>query len=312
MFSSRNLYKYYKSAKDYVTNTLPENTCYSENTRFGRTIEFQDLISTIRKLHVKEEELEKEVGDNAGDKGYLKYKAVSKIISKLDAEIIKFNQKHSYKNEAEDILALIKSLRNITDNGINTYKEHLLIKRNQNKEIAKGAVVATTATGAAAVSISTGSFMSGIGVVQLGREAYDVVCDKSGLNDPPMSYILFNKLSKKLLMLEKQLRYEREIMRCEEAKQRGLKCPLSGESFKFPVVCILDDTIYERNNLIDFLKDNGFAPGNNEPIPQGKNISDVIIDYASLDAEFDSRLESETEEEEEKKAEIESPQKRMS
>ncbi|MDX1900416.1 MAG: hypothetical protein SFW66_00255 [Gammaproteobacteria bacterium] len=302
----RSIQKNIYQAYNYFLGKKPS---YYPRTRFDKSRELKEIREIIGELRSKKDQLNKEIDGNASAEGYIKCTIITSLIQQIDREIVQFNM-FTPKNEEQDkneTLEFAQKLSKIVRKTIETYTDTLKSERNDKKLFAKTAISSTTSAAAVALGWLTSSYLVGWGSFKASGFIDEKIFSITGLNTEAASYRLILNLSRKLYTLEEQLRFVLELEKLDEAEQHNIICPLTKKVPLNPVTCLIDNIVYDKEEIVKWLTEKGSTPNTRMPIPQGKSIPDVLCENPSLKMALDdlrneknrtSRLASALEDEE--------------
>lgn len=259
----------------------------SNPTRFGEELkEINDLINN------KLRPIETNLANSAMQKGpgsidFSKQLIISHLLDELDRSIAAFNdtpQATTPENKIKNMLHVIKQLGSIVNQTLKNFRGTLLIPRNTYRETTSKAISYSTylSTAALVTSYSLPLVPALFAFFFVAPRVNKSVKDITGIQTKITTTVaVLESLSLALDRTGQNLGLAKSWMEeLEEPKQanilNSLFCPITGCVFKEPVICLLDNQTYEKDDITRWLNEHRTSPFNRNPLSEDQTVESVL------------------------------------
>lgn len=254
--------------------------------QFRSIKELKDLHPLLNELHHKEHELKQSIDGNAGAAGYKKSVIITHLCEQIDEIIFQFNRLPMVSErtpEMNNILILVTHLKNAVFLCLEKHRTILNTPRQTMTYTLSQNTVPVTVTSSMILGVGTGSFLFA-SMPFLGMLALGATADMLGVTSKKTASIsILERLLDKLEVIYASLNFTiNELTGGFACNDHVLCCPITLQRMKHPVLCLLDNRMYEKNAIEQWLTEHKTAPFNRKPLLPEQTIDSVLIENISL------------------------------
>jgi hypothetical protein len=260
----------------------------ADKTRFGEAKELQSLKDELVKTNEKARSLQRDAGDKADHPAYQKSVIYADVVAKLDGVIGAFNEEakpDSEGREIESLLRTVQMMRYVVRQALDNEGNYGKLTAHQSHIKKTIANVVTQASTAGSIAAGTFGFAPMIASFFYVRPPLVSYVD-SWANEIATSAVILNNLGALLKKIEVGLQFKLENLPPSERplpKTEIIVCPITLHRIEYPIFCLLDGRVYEKNAIEEWLTRKGSSPVNpSAKLNAGQDKTSVLIDCISI------------------------------
>lgn len=259
---------------------------WKKENYFRHSKELKDLHPLLKELRNKEKQLNTLVDDNAGNPAYKKSIIITNTCAQIDEIIQQFNSQPRPLDrsvEIHNILVLITHLKNVIIVCLEKHRDILNTPRPTLSHTISQNRVPTTLSSSVILGIGTSSFLFATLPI-VGVLALETVSNWMGLDSPvTASLSILERLLNKLELINNSLNFVvDEYSTNNKPRVPALYCPITLQRMQRPVLCLLDNRMYDKDAIEKWLTVHRTSPFTRKPLLPEQAIDSVLIENISL------------------------------